>query len=114
MSHVKAFPDFVQRLPELDLPFPGVTGWVVQDDAQQVVFLEFTETIEVPEHTHEDQWEFALAGKVELRRDGKFEMYGPGEHFFIPSGQPHKATVYAGYRAMIVFDAPNRYPLKQG
>jgi quercetin dioxygenase-like cupin family protein len=112
MSAVERFPDFIGRLPALDLPFPGVTGRVIQDAGHQVVFLDFPETIEVPEHTHEDQWEFALAGKVELRREGRTEVYGPGGQFFIPAGTPHAATVHAGYKALIVFAAPDRYPLK--
>ena len=114
MSDVARFPEFIHRLPELDLPFPGVTGRVVQGEGQQVVFLEFAETIEVPEHAHEDQWEFALAGEVELRREGRSETFEAGGRFFIPAGQPHGATVHAGYKALIVFDAPDRYPVKRG
>lgn len=112
MSAVERFPDFVDRLPELDLPYPGVSGRVVQGGAQQVVFLEFAETVDVPEHSHEDQWEFALSGKVELRREGRTEVYGPGEQFFVPAGQTHGALVHGGYRALIVFDAPARYSIK--
>lgn len=103
------FPEFVRRNPEADLPFPGVAGWLISSEMQQTVFVEFTETVEVPEHAHGDQWEIVIAGKVELHREGDTEIHSAGEHFFVPAGQPHAATVHAGYRAVIVFDAPDRY-----
>jgi quercetin dioxygenase-like cupin family protein len=106
---IDQFPEFVRALPEVDLPFPGTRGWLLQAGSQQVVFLEFAETIEVPEHSHAEQLEFALAGRVELNMDGAVTEYGQGENFFIPAGKPHGATVHAGYRAMILFNAPDRY-----
>jgi quercetin dioxygenase-like cupin family protein len=109
MRGIEQFPDFVRSLPELDLPFRGARGWLLQGDGQQVVFVEFDETVEVPEHDHAEQLEFALTGRVELSLGGKVTEYGPGENFFIPAGLPHSATVHAGYRAMIVFNAPDRY-----
>lgn len=102
-------PEFVKALPEIELPMAGARGWLVQGQGQQVVFIEFDQTVEVPEHTHDDQWEFALAGRVELHRDGGTELYERGHNFFVPAGQPHSATVHAGYRAMIVFNSPDRY-----
>jgi quercetin dioxygenase-like cupin family protein len=108
MPHEK-IPAFARSLPEIQLPFDGARGWLVQGQGQQVVFVEFDRTVEVPEHTHEDQWEFALAGRVELHRGGETQMYERGDNFFVPAGEPHAATVHAGYRAMIVFDAPARY-----
>lgn len=109
MKGIDRFPEFVRSLPELDLPFPGARGWLVQGGSQQVVFIEFEETIEVPEHSHAEQLEFALAGEAELRMQGETKVYGQGENFFIPAGVPHGATVHAGYKAMIVFNAPDRY-----
>ena len=109
------FPDFVKNNPEVDFPFPGVRGWLIASDRQQTVFVEFLETVEVPEHTHADQWEWVVDGKAELHREGGTEVFAPGDNFFVPAGQPHAATVHAGYKAMIVFDAPDRYlPKKEG
>ena len=102
-------PDFLKDCPEIELPIAGAHGWMVDDSRQQVVFIKFEETVEVPEHTHAEQWEFALAGKVELRRLGGTEVYTAGGNFFVPADQPHGATVHAGYRAMIVFNSPDRY-----
>jgi quercetin dioxygenase-like cupin family protein len=74
--------------------------------------VEFAATTEVPEHTHADQWEFVVAGRAELHRAGRTELYKTGDNFFVPAGQPHAATVHAGYRALIVFDEPGRYRIK--
>ncbi len=108
------FPAFIKTNPEVDFPFAGVRGWLIKSDRQQTVFVEFTETVEVPEHTHADQWEMVIAGKAELHREGATEIFGPGDNFFVPAGQPHAATVHEGYRAVIVFDAPDRYLAREG
>lgn len=108
------FPTFVTDNPEIDFPFEGVRGWLIASDRQQTVFVEFTEDVEVPEHTHADQWELVIAGKAELHRAGVTEVFSPGDNFFVPAGQPHSATVHKGYRALIVFDAPDRYRAKEG
>ena len=50
-----------------------------------------------------------LAGKVELRRGEVSTEYTAGENFFIPAGLPHAAKVHAGYKAMMIFNAPDRY-----
>lgn len=54
-----------------------------------------------------------LAGRVELRREGRTEVYLAGDNFHIPAGQPHGATVHAGYKALIIFDEPHRYVPRQ-
>jgi quercetin dioxygenase-like cupin family protein len=107
------FPDFLRNNPEVDFPFPGVRGWMIGSERQQAVFVEFTETVEVPEHAHADQWELVIAGRAELHRAGGTEVFTAGDNFFVPAGQPHAATVHAGYRAVIMFDAPDRYRAKE-
>jgi quercetin dioxygenase-like cupin family protein len=113
MKRVSDFPEFVRALPEIEVPLAGVRGWMIPGGEQQVVFIEFAETIEVPEHSHSEQWEFPLAGRAELRMEGKTTTYGAGDNFYIPAGVPHAATVHAGYRAMIVFNEPGRYQPKR-
>ncbi len=113
MKDQDVFPEFVRSLPQIDLALPGVTGWLVQGKDKQVVFVEFLETVDVPSHSHEDQWELPVSGKVELRREGcPPEVLTAGQPFFVPAGQVHGATVHAGYRAVITFDAPDRYQVK--
>jgi len=112
MPDLERFPDFIRTLPEVDVPFEGARGWLLEGSTQQVVFMQFSETIAVPEHQHDDQWELALAGAVELDCGGTSTRYESGERFFIPAGTPHSATVHAGYRALIVFNSPDRYKPK--
>lgn len=111
---MKEFPDFVKDNPEVEFPFGGVRGWLIQGEGRQTVFVEFLEDVDVPEHTHGDQWEFAVAGRVELHREGATELIEAGDNFFVPAGQPHSATVYRGYKAMMVFADPDRYRVKGG
>jgi quercetin dioxygenase-like cupin family protein len=112
MKLVNDFPSFVRALPEVDLPFPGARGWMLQGSGQQVVFAQFEEDLDVPEHSHAEQWEFCLAGSVLLRRGSGEEEIGAGENFYIPAGLPHSASVHAGYKAMMIFNAPDRYKTK--
>ena len=92
----------------LDEALPAGLG-----ENQQVVFVEFGERLDVPEHAHGEQWEFVIAGKVELKIDGGTETFGPGDNFFIPAGKPHAATVHGGYKALIVFNERDRYKAKK-
>ena len=112
MKEVKTFPDFIKALPEVDLPIPGARGWMIQGDKQQVIFLECDQDVEVPEHSHDEQWEFALAGSVVLHCDGKAEEHRAGDSFFIPAGVLHSGDIKAGYKAMLVFNSPDRYKKK--
>jgi quercetin dioxygenase-like cupin family protein len=114
MSEIRAFPSFVTAFPEVAFPFPGVRGWLLQGGEQQVVFAEFSETIEVPEHSHAEQWEIVLSGSVQLRMGGEAREHKAGDSFAIPAGVPHAATVRAGYRAIIVFNERGRYARKEG
>jgi quercetin dioxygenase-like cupin family protein len=108
-----SLPAFLTNGPEIVLPVAGARGWLVEGGQRQVVLVEFAKDAEVPTHSHAAQWEIALAGRVELHRAGATEHYEAGAHFFVPAGQPHAATVHAGYRALIVFDEPDRYTLKR-
>ncbi len=113
MKLVTPFPEFVKDLPEIDLPIPGAKGWMVQSDGQQIVFVEFAEKVDVPEHVHSEQWEFTLEGRVDLKVNGEIVTYTAGENFFIPAGVAHGALVHAGYKAMIMFNEPDRYGPKE-
>ena len=52
---MRRFPPFIENLPELDLPYAGVTGYLLQGEATQAVFLHFAEDVEVPAHSHRAQ-----------------------------------------------------------
>jgi quercetin dioxygenase-like cupin family protein len=112
MMDIKEFPDFISALPQIELPISGARGWLIQGSHQQVVFVEFSETIEFPKHTHAEQWEFPLAGRAVLHTEGNSKEYHSGDNFYIPADLPHGATVYAGYKAIIIFNSPDRYKIK--
>lgn len=107
------FPEFVTQLPELDLPFDGVNGYLLQGQKQQVAFVAFHEETEVPEHSHRAQWEICVGGEARLRMGGEEKTIRAGDSFYIPEGVEHGATVGAGYRAVIIFDQVDRYHAKE-
>ncbi len=106
---VTDFPQFIRGLPAIDVPFDGVSGFLLQGDSQQVAFLEFDHDTEVPEHSHNAQWELVINGEVELRMGGRTITCRTGQSFFVPAGEKHGATVRAGYRSIIFFDQADRY-----
>ena len=106
---MKDFPDFIRRLPELDIPLPAVSGHLLQGANHQVAFVRFAEDTVVPAHSHSAQWELVVSGQVRLRIGGEEKLYISGESFYIPAGVEHGATVSAGYRAVVFVDEPNRY-----
>ena len=112
MKGINQFPDFVSQFTEADVPFEGVNARLIQDGHSQVVFMEFAQAVEVPEHSHQEQWEFVLAGGVRLYREDDEEEFSAGDNFFIPAGVVHSAKVSAGYQALIIFNEPNRYESK--
>jgi quercetin dioxygenase-like cupin family protein len=109
---VADFPQFIRDLPAVDVPFPGVEGYLMQGENQQVAFLEFETDADVPEHSHNAQWELVIDGQVDLRMGGETTTYRAGDSFYIPAGEAHGALVHAGYRAVVFFDQADRYQTK--
>jgi quercetin dioxygenase-like cupin family protein len=106
------FPQTIQNLSEVIIPFNGVKGYIVQGEKEQVVFMEFEKDIEIPEHSHESQWEIVLEGKVDYCEDGKKIRYKKGDRFFVQSRKKHSAYVYAGYCCIMFFNQKDRYKKK--
>ncbi len=109
---MNAFPEFITRLPELEVPFAAASGHLLQGETTQVAFVHFHADTAVPEHSHRAQWELVIDGQVTLRREGTQTKYRQGESFYIPEGVEHGAQVSAGYRAVIFFDQADRYRAK--
>lgn len=103
------FPAFISVLPEVDIPFEGISGRLLQAESHQVVFMEASADTPVPEHSHRAQWELVIAGKVDLTINGEKRTYRAGDSFYIPEGTPHSALVHAGFRSVIFFDQADRY-----
>ncbi len=106
------FPEPIRNLPQADIPFDGITAYLSQAENHQVIFMEFSEDAEVPQHRHEAQWGVVLAGKIDLTIDGVEHTYTKGDSVFIPKGAKHSAKVYAGYADISFFNQKDRYKLK--
>jgi len=106
------FPKIILNLPEADVPLEGAKGYLSQSDEHQIIFLEFKKDVELPEHEHEDQWEYVMNGKVELWIDGIKNSYKKGDNFFIPQGVKHSGKIYAGYKSIAFFNQKERYKKK--
>ena len=106
------FPQPIKNLPKVDVQFPGVTGYVAQTEKEQIVFMEFEKDTDVPEHSHESQWEIVLEGKVDYFEDNKKYTYKKGDRFFVQKDKKHSAKVYAGYACIMFFNQKDRYKKK--
>ncbi len=108
----KAYPEFITQLPQVDIPLPGVRGWISQAPNQQVVFFDIDPIGEVPPHSHGDQWGIVVEGEMELTIDGTTRRLGPGDSYFIPAGATHGAKFLSHFRAIDVFADADRYKAK--
>ncbi len=107
------FPEPILTLPEADIPLPGIKAYLSQGSDHQIIFMNFSEEVELPEHAHEAQWGIVLEGKIEMTIDGKTEVYQKGDRYFIPRGVKHSGRIFAGYADMTFFQQKNRYALKK-
>ena len=109
---VEIFPEPIRNLPQADIPLDGITAYLSQADNHQILFMEFSEDIEVPTHSHEAQWGVVLAGKIDLTIDGVERTYSKGDSVFIPKGARHSAKAYAGYADVSFFNQKDRWKAK--
>jgi len=109
----ETFPPPIRSLPQADLPLEGVTAYVSQSETHQIVFMEFTEDVRLPEHSHAGQWGLVLEGRIEIEADGIKQTYSKGDRYFIPEGVKHSSVISAGYADVTYFDEPDRLPTKQ-
>ncbi len=107
------FPEPVIQLPQADIPVPGVTAYLSQSDTHQIIFMEFSQDVEIGEHSHESQWGIVLEGQIDLTINGVKNTYHKGDRYFIPKGTPHAAKIHAGYADITYFNQVDRYPIKK-
>lgn len=108
----KVFPDPIMRLPEADVPIDGVRAYLSQSENHQIVFMEFSKDVAVPEHSHESQWAVVLEGRIDLVIGGETRTLGKGDQYFVPRGVKHSAKIYAGYADVTYFNQKDRYRRK--
>jgi quercetin dioxygenase-like cupin family protein len=106
------FPDPIMKLPKADIPLNGLTAYLSQSETHQILFMQFEEDVELPEHSHESQWGIVLDGRIDLTVNGIMKTYLKGDRYFIPSGVRHSAKIYTGYADMTFFNERDRYKTK--
>lgn len=108
------FPKVVTNLREADIPLPGIKAYLSQSENHQIIFMEFSQDIELPEHSHAGQWGIVLEGQIDLVIDGKLYSFAKGDRYYIPEGVTHSGKIYAGYADMTFFNEKDRYkPVKE-
>ena len=108
------FPKIIKKLPEADIPFEGVRGWISQNVDHQIVFFEIEAIGAVTEHSHCAQWGIVVEGNMDLTIGGKTKNYQEGDSYFIPDGVLHSAVFHEKTRAIDFFADNKRYiPKKQ-
>ncbi len=109
---IQIFPEPIRNLPEADIPLDGITAYLSQSDTHQILFMQFEEDVELPEHSHAAQMGIVLEGKIDLVIGGEKLCFTKGDRYFIPEGVKHSGKIYAGYADMTFFNEQNRYSKK--
>lgn len=107
------YPDLIRGLPEVDVPFKGVRGWLLQSDRSQLVFFDIEPVGDVPPHSHCAQWGVMLEGEMKLTIGDQTKIYRKGDWYYIPEGTIHAATFLTRVQVIDLFDAPDRYQAKK-
>ncbi len=107
------FPEYIRKLPRVDLPIDGVRGWLSQAPDHQVVFFEIEAGRQIDPHKHGEQWGIVVEGEMELTIEGNPKRYRAGDSYHIPAGAMHSAKFLSYFRTIDVFADVDRYrPLK--
>ncbi len=103
----------IRDLPEADIEFEGVRGWIAQGDSHQILFFEMDPLGEVSEHSHESpQWGIVVEGKIALTINNTTTVYGSGDEYLIPAGAKHSAEFKTRVRVIDFFNEQERYKPK--
>jgi quercetin dioxygenase-like cupin family protein len=110
MSNI--FPQPIKDLPEANIPIAGVKAYLSQSKTHQIIFMEFENDIDLPEHSHAAQVGFVLEGKIEMIINGEKKVFVKGQRYYIPNMIPHSSKIHAGYADISFFNEPKRYSKK--
>ncbi len=103
------YPLLITRLPQAEVPFPGIDAYMLRSEDGLLVFFDFTRETIVPPHAHGAQWGTVLEGAIELTIGGMTRTYGPGDSYVIGAGEVHEGTIPAGVKVIDFFEEPDRY-----
>ncbi len=106
------YPEMIESLPDVDLPLEGVRAKLLQAADKQVVFFEIEPIGTVPMHQHGAQWGIVVEGEMELTIGEHTRTVRQGDSYYIPAGVPHGAVFKTHFKAIDVFDEPDRYRSK--
>ena len=107
------FPEEITKLPEALISLKGIKAFLSQGANHQIIFMEFNEDVELPEHSHESQWGIVLEGKIDLIINGVLHTYSKGDRYYIPVNVLHSGKIYKGYSDITFFNQADRYMAKQ-
>jgi len=108
----EVFPEPIRNLPEADIPLRGVRAYLSQAESHQILFMQFSEDVDLPEHCHAAQVGMVLEGRIDLVIDGVKRTYAKGDRYHIPEGVKHSGRIHAGYADVTFFNEPGRYRTK--
>jgi quercetin dioxygenase-like cupin family protein len=106
------YPDIIKNLPEADITFKGVRGWVSQAKDHQIVFFDIEPIGEISPHSHCAQWGMVIEGEMDLTIGGVTKTYKRGDSYFIPEKVVHSAVFKRRTWALDFFADKNRYNTK--
>ena len=107
------FPEPIRNLPQADIPLQGVSAFLAQGDSYQILFMEFNEDVDLPEHAHAAQVGMVLEGRIDLEIGGQRQSFTRGDRYYIPAGVKHSGKIHAGYADVTFFAQRDRYSVKQ-
>lgn len=107
------FPASITNLPLADIPLEGVTAYLSQAGSHQILFMEFIQDVDLPEHAHAAQTGFVLEGRIDLIIDGTAHSFVKGDRYHIPAGTRHSGRIHAGYADITFFNEAARYAARQ-
>lgn len=103
------YPGIITELPQADIPFKGVKGWLSQGGDHQIVFFEIEPIGAVAPHSHGAQWGVVFEGEMDLTIGGESRTYRKGDRYYIPAGVVHAATFNSKTWVMDFFADNDRY-----
>lgn len=110
---MSGFPDPILKLPQADIPLEGIMAFLSQGENHQIIFMEFSNDVDLPEHSHAGQIGIVLEGRIDLIIGGVENTFQKGDMYYIPEGTEHSGKIYAGYADITFFDQKDRYKAKQ-
>ena len=106
------YSEMIKKLPEADIPFKGLKGWISQGHDHQIVFFDIKPIGKVSEHSHGAQWGMVIEGEIELTIGGITHTYKKGDCYSIPDKVIHSAVFKSRTKIMDFFADKDRYKTK--